>query len=70
MPNELLVQMDGRIWEDLSIEDKRQEIEWCIDRCQANINDELEDYDPDMQKVLYYKKQIKALNRLKKSLVV
>lgn len=70
LPNKLLVQMDGRSWEDLSIKDKQKEIEFCIFRCQASISDELEDYDPDMGKVLYYKKQIRALNKLNKLLVV
>lgn len=54
MPNELIVQLDGRMYCLLTREEKIKEIKHCIDRCYMNMEDELE-------KTRYFKKNIKDL---------
>lgn len=57
MPNELIAQLDGRNYEQLTKEEKIKEIKWCLDRCYMNMEDEPE-------KARYYKKNIKDLNTM------
>lgn len=55
MPNELIVQLYGRDYKQLTKEEKIKEIKWCLDRCYMNMEDEPE-------KTRYYKKNINDLN--------
>lgn len=57
MPNELVIQLDGRKFERLTKEEQIKEIKWCIDRCYMNIEDEPE-------KTRYFKKNIKDLQKM------
>ena len=57
LPNELLVQLDGRNFDELSKIAKCVEINWCIERCEMNR----EEY-PESRS--YYSRQVSALKRL------
>jgi len=56
LPNELITQLDGqKNFEDMTRVEKLREIQWCIERCEMNAQDE---------KPRYFKNQIKQLQRL------
>ncbi len=62
MPNELVVQMDGRNWADLTKEEKISEIEWCLERVYC-IYDEASE-DQDKERLKYLRKEIKDLKTM------
>lgn len=66
LPNELLVQLDGKEpFKYMSKNQQLTEIEWCIDRVNMWLAEELDEFEPDREKIIYYKKQLKQLKKLK-----
>ena len=64
LPNELVVQLDGKNFEQLNREEKLKEVNWCIERCYTN----LDEYGDEPEERAKYKKNIKQLLKLKESL--
>lgn len=66
IPNELLFQLQARFdkadieddWNLLSRAQKTKEIDWCIDRCYM-------DYEDNTERKVYLRSQIKQLEKLK-----
>ena len=64
LPNELVIQLDGqKLFDEMTKEEKLREIEYCIERCYMNYEDD----DLDRQ---YLNRQVKHLEKLKKDLGV
>lgn len=61
LPNELIVQLDGqKPFDKMTMSEKLREIDYCIERCEMNAEDE---------KPRYYKSQIKKLEQLRQKLL-
>ncbi|MBR1984106.1 MAG: hypothetical protein IKA31_00020 [Clostridia bacterium] len=62
LPNELICQLDGlKPFEDMTIEEKINELNWCIERCEMNRCE-----NPEKSK--YYSSQLKRLKILKRGI--
>lgn len=57
LPNELLVQIEGKNFDDMSRDRKLAEVNWCMERCGMNRSEY-----PEKSK--YYTCQISALRKL------
>lgn len=64
LPDELVVQLDGKIFEQLKREEKLKEIDWCIERCYLNLYE----YGDEPEERAKYKQNIKQLLKLKAQL--
>lgn len=61
IPNELIAQLDGqKQFDEMTTAEKLREIDWCIERCEMNAQDE---------KPRYYKSQIAQLKRLREKVI-
>lgn len=66
LPNELLIQLDGKEpFKYMSKEQQLTEIDLCIDRINMWLEEETDEFEPDREKIIYYKKQLKQLKKLK-----